>query len=203
MPLLQPALAFNFSVVMWDVQGPNVDSTAAEVVGMVAGQLIFGSFSEVQGLETSVELESYQEGGVNDRTHKFVKTAKFPNLVLKRGITARSDLWDWHAQVQTEGQTVTRKSGVVVLFDRGGATAEARAKVGPLGVGVTATARIPVAAWLFDRGLPEKLSGPALDAKSNTVAIEILEISHERLTRMPLSSVPGLGDVVSKLPTLT
>jgi len=203
MALLQPALSFNFAVVMWDVQGPNVDSTAAQVVGMVAGNIIFGSFSEVSGLEASVELETYQEGGLNDRIHKFVKPAKFPNLVMKRGITARSDLWDWHAQAQDESQTVTRKSGVVVLFDRGGLTASATATSGPITVSGTATARIPIAAWMFERGLPEKLQGPALDAKSNTVAIETLEINHERLTRMPLSSVPGLGSVVSKLPTLT
>lgn len=192
MSILQPALSFNFAVVMWDVQGPNVDSTAAEVAGMVAGNIIFGSFSEVSGLEASVELETYQEGGVNGRVHKFVKPSKFPNLVLKRGLTARSDLWDWHAQTQDESQVVTRKSGVIVLFDRGGLT-----------VNGTTAARIPIAAWMFERGLPEKLQGPALDAKSNTVAIETLEINHERLTRIPLSSVPGLGDVVSKLPTLT
>lgn len=201
MPLLPPALSFNFSVVMWNVQGPSFNARAA--LGMVAGQAIFGSFSEVQGLEASVEIETYQEGGVNDRVHRFVKTAKFPNLVLKRGITARSDLWDWHAQVQSDTQTATRKSGVIVLFDRGGASVSASTTVGPVSVGATATARIPIAAWMFDRGLPEKLQGPALDAKANTVAIEVLEISHERLTRMPLASVPGLGDIVSKLPTLT
>lgn len=203
MAILQPALSFNFAVVMWDVQGPNVDSTVAQVAGMVAGNIIFGSFSEVSGLEASVELETYQEGGVNDRVLKFLKPSKFPNLVLKRGITARSDLWDWHAQVQDESQVATRKSGVIVLFDRGGPSISATATAGPITVSGTATAKIPIAAWMFERGLPEKLQGPALDAKSNTVAIETLEINHERLTRIPLSSVPGLGSLISKLPTLT
>ena len=189
MPLLQPALTFNFNVVLWDVQGPNVDATASSIAGSVAGQLIFGSFSEVQGLEASIEMETYQEGGLNDHVHKFIKTVKFPNLVLKRGITARSDLWDWHLQVQNEGQTATRKSGVIVLLDRGA-------------VGATPI-RPPVAAWMFERGLPEKLQGPSLDGKSNNVAIETLEISHEQLTRISLSSIPGIGDVVSQLPTLT
>ena len=203
MPLLQPALTFNFNVIMWDVQGPNVDAVASQVAGSIAGQLIFGSFAEVQGLEASIEMESYQEGGLNDRVHKFIKTSKFPNLVFKRGITARSDLWDWQAQVLDDSQTATRKSGLVILLDRGGVSASASTDIGNVSVTAIASAKLPIAAWLFERGLPEKLQGPPLDGKGNNVAIETLEISHERLTRVSLSSIPGLGDVVSKLPTLS
>lgn len=191
-PLLQPALVFNFNVIMWDVQSPNV---AATVIGTAASQIIFGSFSDVQGLESDVEIETYQEGGLNDRIHKFIKTAKFPNLVLKRGVTARGDLWDWHAQVLSGKKTVIRKSGLVILFDRNG-PGSGNPDLGGL-------TRIPIAAWMFERGLPEKLQGPTLDAKANNVAIETLEISHERLTRIGLSSLPALGDVASALPGLS
>ena len=196
-PMLQPALAFNFSVTMWDVQGPNVDSTlgAAASAAAAAGQLIFGTFAEVAGLESDLEIETYQEGGRNDRVHRFLKTAKFPNLVLKRGTTARGDLWDWQAQVMSTSKAAIRKSGLVILFDRNGPGGRLAAAAG--------LTRIPIAAWLFERGLPEKLQGPALDAKSSTVAIELLEISHERLTRVSVSTLPGLGDIVSKIPTLT
>ena len=38
-----------------------------------------------------------------------------------------------------------------------------------------------VATWVFDRGLPQKVSGPALNAKSGEVAIEELTIAHEGL----------------------
>jgi phage tail-like protein len=38
-----------------------------------------------------------------------------------------------------------------------------------------------VATWLFDRGLPAKVSGPSLNAKSGEVAIEELTIAHEGL----------------------
>lgn len=191
-PLLQPALVFNFNVVMWDVQSPDV---AATIAGTAAGQVIFGSFSEVQGLESSVEIETYQEGGLNDRLHKFIKTAKFPNLVLKRGVTVRGDLWDWHAQVLSGQKTVIRKSGMIILFDRNG-PGSGNPDLGGL-------TRVPIAAWLFERGLPEKLQAPGLDAKGNNVAIETLEISHERLTRIGLSSLPKLGDVASSFPGLS
>jgi phage tail-like protein len=200
-PLLQPALAFDFNVVMWDVQGPNffgLGSNASAAVGAVAsaaGQLIFGSFAEVSGLETAFEVETYIEGGRNEVARRFHKTVKYPNLVLKRGVSARTDLWDWHTQVLTSTKTAIRKSGLVILFDRNGPGSG-----NPISGGLT---RIPIAAWLFERGFPEKLTGPQLDAKSNTVAIESLEISHQRLQRVSLGMIPGLGDIASKLPALT
>src|SRR5271157_1520908 len=41
--------------------------------------------------------------------------------------------------------------------------------------------RLPIAIWSFSNGLPEKLQGPGLNAKSNEIAIETLEIAHEGL----------------------
>ena len=56
-PLSQPALTFNFTVTMWDVQGPSffgLGETASLAVGAVASAAtgpILASFSEVIGLE--------------------------------------------------------------------------------------------------------------------------------------------------------
>lgn len=197
MSLEQPALTFNFTVTMWEVQGPHVGSTVRAAIGQTVGALIFGTFSEVSGLEAEIEIEPYQEGGRNESTFRFTKPAKYPNLVFRRGITARTDLWDWQQQVIAGEETAIRKSGLVVLYDRNGVSA---AVPGGLTISV---ARIPIAAWMFERGLPVKIQGPTLDAKSNNVAIEMLEIAHERLQRVSLNSIPGLGDIASQVPTLT
>jgi phage tail-like protein len=196
--LEQPVLAFNFTVTLWDAQGPHVGSTVRAAVGQLAGQLIFGSFAEVSGLDVELEVEAYQEGGRNDGALRFAKPAKFPNLVFRRGITARTDLWDWQAQVIAGEETAIRKSGLIVLFDRNGASVSI-----PRVAATVSVARVPVAAWRFERGLPVKLQGPTLDAKSNTVAIERLEIAHERLERVSLTSIPGLGDIASQVPSFT
>ena len=45
-----------------------------------------------------------------------------------------------------------------------------------------------VAGWFFSNALPERLTGPVLNARGNEVAIETLELSHEGLLR--LSSLP-------------
>jgi phage tail-like protein len=198
--LLQPVASFNFHVTMWDAQGPGFfgldpgPSAAVGAVSSASGQLIFGSFSEVQGLESSLDIETYQEGGRNERSHRFAKTVKFANLVFKRGVTPRTDLWDWTMQVSTSSKTAIRKSGLIILFDRNGP---------PRIPNLAGTTRVPIAAWMFERGLPAKLQGPALDAKSNTVAIELLEIAHERLERVSMGSIPGLGDIASKISPLT
>ena len=48
--------------------------------------VVIVGFSEVSGLISEIELESYQEGGLNGFVHKFPKHTTYPNLVLSRGL---------------------------------------------------------------------------------------------------------------------
>jgi len=198
MTVVQPVTAFNFMVTMWDVQGPGlfgansggwgaVGSIAGSLVNM-ASQLLLGAFSEVSGLNAELDLETYAAGGENAAPKKFVKAGKHPNLVFKRGVTFNTDLWDWHQQVLHGSDPMIRKSGVVLLLERA-----SLASGGPGGI-LSQLTRPPVAAWYFERGLPERLVGPSLDAKTNALAMESLEINHEGLTRVSLASIPGLAD---------
>ena len=43
----------------------------------------------------------------------------------------------------------------------------------------------PLATWQFVRGLPSKITGPALNARSGEIAIEELHIVHEGLRLVP------------------
>lgn len=195
-PLIQPTTVFNFMVNMWDVQGPTVlgidtahpAAAAAGAVANLASQALLGAFSEVSGLDAETDVETYDEGGRNYSPHRFYTRAKFQNLTLKRGITPNPDLWDWHHQVAYAQQsTRIRKSGIIILFDRGGV---------PVGVPLPANlGRIPVAAWYFERGLPVRMQGPSLDAKRNEIAIETLEIAHEGIRRVSPAMIPGMGDL--------
>lgn len=189
MPLVQPATNFNFMITMWDVTGSLFGSSALGAVASAAvnvvSQAILGAFSEVQGLNSEFEIETYQEGGRNDSPHRFVKYAKFDNLTLKRGVTFNTDLADWWAQVSTGKQQMVRKDGMILLHDRNG--------IGALG----AIGRVPIAAWKFKNALPQKLDGPTLNAKGNEIAIETLELSHEGIQRVSPSLLPGLGDLAA------
>lgn len=116
-------------------------------------------FSEVGGLTNETEVIEYREG--NDKVNsprKIPGLTRYGNLILKRGVTADQSLWNWRKAV-IDGQ-VDRRSGSIILLD------ESRAEI---------------LRWNFFNGWPCKWEGPALKAKSNEVAIETLEIAHERL----------------------
>lgn len=116
--------------------------------------LSIGQFAECTGLQIEVEVMEYQEGGENRFAHKLRGRLKYPNLVLKRGITHEDALLRWLLDCQE--QTV-RRDGFVALH-------------GPDGK--------PVRGWKLKEAFPVKWQGPALNAGSTSVATETLEIAH-------------------------
>jgi phage tail-like protein len=119
------------------------------------------SFSQVSGLESEVEAIDYREGGEQARVRKLPGLRKYTNIVLKRGITRDLELWNWHKQV-LDGNVQRRNGSVVLLDDQGQEQVR----------------------WNFVNSWPCKYVGPALDARSNDVAIETLELAHEGLERV-------------------
>jgi len=125
-----------------------------------------GAFQDCSGLEVSMDVQEYLEGGRNDGVIQRVGRAKYVPLVLKRGMfyaeggQVNRDLWKWIQGVVSGQRPVPRYDGVVEVMS--------------VGDNVVAT-------WVFDRGLPSQLRGPQLDAKSGEIAIEELHIAHEGL----------------------
>lgn len=181
MRLFQPGPGFNFHVTFADQTPPPATSglaAAATAVAVTAfNQITAASFAEVSGLEVEIEIEDYRQGGDNFAALQFPKWGKYPALVFRRGVTASSDLWDWSNQVAKGGAPPLRKSGMVVMLDRSGL--------------------MPVAVWIFKNALPVRVRGPALNAKTNEIAIEALEVMHEGLIRLGAAAVPDLGDTMS------
>jgi len=124
--------------------------------------LIVGGFSEVSGLSAETEVEIIEEGGVNDYVHRLPKKTKYPNLVLKRGITDSNALWKWHKDVANA--KISRKSGYIILVD-----SEGNEKW----------------RWSFVEAYPVKWSGPELKADSNTITVESLELVHNGIMKAP------------------
>jgi phage tail-like protein len=122
--------------------------------------VIKGSFHEVSGLESSIDVIEHREGGWALSPRKLPGLTKHANLTLKRGITDDAYLWDWHTQC-VDGDIV-RKMVSVVLLDRQG-----NEKI----------------RWNVSDAWPAKWTGPSFTAEGNDIAIETLEIAHEGLTR--------------------
>jgi phage tail-like protein len=195
MPLMNPVPAFDFNVFMMDAT-PDSGLGLTDLVGAGVGlgkSALFGSFSEVSGLNAEMETEEYREGGSNTGPHKFIKWGRYPNLVFRRGVTLNTDLWDWYYAALYKAKNPVRKNGMVLLTDRGAGASSLAG--GPTPLGLPGIDRLPVAIWFFRNALPERLLGPTLNAKSNEIAIESLELVHEGLYRLGPSVVPGIGDV--------
>jgi phage tail-like protein len=54
-----------------------------------------GTFSEVQGLEVTVGVTTYAEGGENGFLHQLPGRMTWPNIVLRRGVTDSDALFAW------------------------------------------------------------------------------------------------------------
>ncbi|MDR7115587.1 phage tail protein [Caulobacter sp. BE254] len=128
-----------------------------------------GAFQEVSGLELSMDVAEYLEGGRNDGAIRRAGRARHAPIILKRGMfygagappTVNRDLWAWIQDCFAGVRPIRRYDGAIEVLARG------QDEV--------------VATWTFDRGLPLRLRGPELNARTGEIAIEELHIAHEGL----------------------
>jgi phage tail-like protein len=119
--------------------------------------LSIGRFRECTGIAVEVETKDYMEGGSNEFVHKLPTRVKYPNLVLKRGVTHEEALLKWFWESRT---TVQRRDMTISLMGPG-------AQV--------------VRTWGFLNAYPVKWTGPNLNTGSNQIATETLEVVHNGL----------------------
>src|SRR6185295_10170470 len=137
---IDPLLTHNFVIQLVDSVGSSPSlGAAANFLGSIVG-----GFSECTGIEMTMKIEEFNEGGRNGEVLKFPGRTSWTNITLKKGISAGTGLWDWHYSfIQGHGK---RRDGVIMLLNE---------------------MHMPAAIWQFTRGLPAKYSGPALNASQN------------------------------------
>jgi len=123
--------------------------------------VVRASFQEASGLEATIDPIEYREGGQNTTVRKLPGVTKYANIVLKRGVTTDSDLYDWHRQVVL-GSPDFRRHGSIIMLDRQGGE---------------------VARWNFVDAWPTKYHVSDFKSTGNEVAIETLELVHEGIER--------------------
>jgi phage tail-like protein len=161
---IDPVLGFNFVVTL-------LDSSSSLALGSIASGIesaAAGGFTECSGLEMSLDVEEYREGGRNSEVLQFPTRVKWAKIVLKRGIATSTALWDWHYSfVEGNGK---RRDGLIVLMNN---------------------LHMPNNIWYFRRGLPVHYTGPSLNAMQSTVAVESLGIAHEGIFQLPGIGIGG------------
>jgi phage tail-like protein len=164
-----PLKGYNFLVSLLDSSSSLALATTLALPGMM--DVPMGGFSECTGLEMSLDVEEYKEGGRNGTILKFPTRVKWTNITLKKGVASSTTLWDWlYGFVEGRGR---RRDGIIILQN---------------------DLHIPNNIWQFRRGLPVKYTGPSLNASQNNVAIESIEIAHEGIFQLP---PVGLGSAVA------
>jgi len=144
---MDPYMAFNFLV---EIEG-----------------LVIGGFQKVSGLESSIELKEYVEGGLNGYAHKLPGARRYPNLVLHKGLTDIDALWNWYDNV-SRGIIIRRNITLMVLDSR----------------------RAPAMWWDIREALPVRWSGPTFNAGSgHEVAAESIELVHRGIVKPPENSL--------------
>lgn len=126
-----------------------------------------GQFSEVQGLEVSMEPYVIPVGGRNYGQVQRVGATTFAPLVFKRGITSNDDLWNWFDMVNRRGNYNERINGVVNV--KGNQRDEQ---------GNTKT----LVSWHLSNVMPTRFKAPDLSATATQVALEELAIVFEDLS---------------------
>ncbi len=125
------------------------------------GDLECAEFTEVTGLSVEIDLEEYNEGGVNDFVHKLPKGIKYQNIVLKKGIIQKSEeLWKWMQEVM-EGKIVPKDGSIVLLNDDDSMAA----------------------LWEIRNAYPVKWSGSDLKATGGEIFLETLELTHRGIRK--------------------
>ncbi|SRR5579871_2502375 len=115
------------------------------------------SFRECSGLTLSTDMVDYREGTDKPLSvRKLTGLRKYNALTFKRGFTKNEDLWDWYKNIVNGVDD--RRNGAVVLQDE---------------------QHNDVLRWTFTGALISKWEGPTMNATSNDVAIETMEITPE------------------------
>ena len=129
-----------------------------------SGQLICGgSFSEVSGLEASMEAKTLREGGRNYGEVQLAGQTSFATIGLKRGVTDIGDLWSWFDITTQQANYGYRLSGEIDVLN-------------------PANPEEVLLRWKITNAMPIKFKGPDLSSTAAQVAIEELELVHEGLS---------------------
>ena len=163
-----PLLNYNFVVSLLDTSSSL--ALGLSIASAAILDVALGGFSECQGLEMSLRVEEFREGGRNSEVLQFPTRTEWSHIILKKGVGSGTALWDW-ANGFAEGKG-KRRDGVIALLN---------------------DIRLPNNIWYFRRGLPLKYSGPTMNAGQSTVAIESVEIVHEGIYQVPFV---GLGSAL-------
>ena len=144
MAIYYPPVGFHFKVEVLDL--PANDSDVR--------------FTEVSGLSVEMGTEEVAEGGENRFIQKYPTRAKYPELVLKRGLLCNSEVWKWARDCIEEYRVVPKSVDIKLLNE----------------------SHEPLMTWHVIGAYPTKWSVSDLSANNNAVVVESLQLYYQYFT---------------------
>ena len=120
---------------------------------------LVGVFTGCTGLTGDIEVETYQEGGLNDYEHKLPGRAKYGNVTLKGGVFNAVYLWEWFHSVAAG--KVERRDVSVVMYKQNEEEA---------------------LRWNLSSAYPVKWQGPDFAAGDTNASVHSVELAHRGVT---------------------
>jgi len=118
-------------------------------------------FKEISGMETKTQVIEYADGDdVNYTVRKVPGRTNYSNLIVKRGISEGTEIWEWYQTVIDQEREVERKNVTINLLDDSGEPQKTYN--------------------LFDVW-PCRYKGADLNATDDQVAVEEIEFVFEKL----------------------
>lgn len=114
-------------------------------------------FTEVSGLSFEMATEEVAEGGENRFLQKYPVRAKYPELVLKRGLLVSSEVLEWIEQCIQDFDIEPRDVDVTLLDEE----------------------HEPLLTWHVIKAYPTKWTVSDLNAANNAVVIETLQLAYQ------------------------
>jgi phage tail-like protein len=150
---------------------PELDSP---LLGFRFGVFVFGNsgishpldfrFQSVSGLSVRVELSGEESEGTNKSKRALPERVKYENLSLKRGLPLFSTL-RMEVHKSLDQFRFSPRNVLVSILDENA---------------------LPMSSWMFSEAFPVKWSISELDADSNAVLIEELELKYKNFKPMML-----------------
>lgn len=144
MPFYYPPVGFHFRV---------------EVLGLPPNEND-ARFTEVGGLSMEMGTEEVAEGGQNRFVQKYPTRAKYPELVLKRGLLVSSEIVGWVRGCIEEFDIQPKNLDVMLLDEE----------------------HQPLLTWHVVNAYPTKWAASDLNASSNAVVVETMQLYYQYFT---------------------
>lgn len=150
---------------------------------------ILGAFSDVSGLEATMEHKVVNQGGDNYGARMLAGRVTFSTVTLKRGIARSQSLWRWWsmfagADMRNDAKPIRANRCDVLI----GLIAQQAPPSGDEGEAATPPERRATIGWKLENAMPVKFRVGDLSGRGSEIAIEELHLVHEGLHMVGVAS---------------